>query len=109
MKKIETIIVPKSKCPLDVLAQMGQRTAGSWIFLHKNCIDKMVKSIDALGEHDDEVEFCWDATDEYPATTVVFEKSGYLWREVYKIAAEDIAFSSRPNDPQTVLFIKTEE
>ena len=30
MKK-EVIIVPEDKCPLDVLAEMGERTANAWI------------------------------------------------------------------------------
>ena len=35
MKK-EEIIVPKDKCPLDVLSEMGERTKNAWIFLHYN-------------------------------------------------------------------------
>lgn len=45
MKK-EVILVPKDKCPLDVLAEMGERTKNAWIFLHQNATEKLKKTAD---------------------------------------------------------------
>lgn len=108
MKKIETVIVPKGKCPLDVLAEMGQRSADAWIFIHKNAIARMAKTADAIGEYE-EIELCWNATEKYPETAIVLEAGEFLWHEVYKINAEDISFTYKPEDPKVVLFIKMEE
>lgn len=43
MKKKVTL-VPKDKCPLDVLAEMKERTANAWIFLHHNAVEKLQRS-----------------------------------------------------------------
>lgn len=49
MKK-EVTLVPKDKCPLDVLADMEERTADAWIYFHENAVKKLEKSCDIYEE-----------------------------------------------------------
>lgn len=106
MKK-EVILVPKDKCPLDVLAEMGERTKNSWIFLHDNAISKLIKTADYI-EEDEYQEIVWHATEKYPATTLDIENGG-TWHKVYRIIAEDIAFEHEPQDPEDIFFLKMAE
>ena len=65
MKK-EVILVPQDKCPLDVLAEMGECTRNSWIFLHDNVVDKLHSTADESHIHEDDyVYLCWHATKDY--------------------------------------------
>ena len=113
MKK-EVILVPKDKCPLDVLAEMGEQTRYSWIFFHANVIQKLVSMPDNTfcADSDDNVDFRWEATKDYPETRLI--TSGYpfvnsSWHIVYKIIAEDIAFSAPNVDPEEIFFLKMAE
>lgn len=111
MKK-EVIPVPKDKCPLDVLAEMGERTKNAWIFLHQNALEKLLSTADEksvtgkLAYH----ELRWNATEEFPATSVCIEHNTQTdWLKVVGITATDIAFSLYPNDPEDIYFLKMGE
>ena len=69
MKK-EVILVPKDKCPLDVLAEMGERTKNSWIFLHQNAVDKLTITADESREVFFGFVFYWKSTKESPETSL---------------------------------------
>lgn len=111
MKK-EVIIVPKDKCPLNVLAEMGERTKNAWIFLHQSALEKLLSTADEksvsgkLAYH----ELHWNATEEFPATSVLIEYNTQSdWSEVVGITATDIAFSLHSNDPEDIYFLKMDE
>ena len=106
MKK-EVILVPKDKCPLDVLAEMGERTKNSWIFLHDDAVFKLEITADFI-EETEYRELVWNATEKYPATTLDIEISG-TWHMVYRIDADDIAFTDEPQDPEDIFFLKMAE
>ena len=113
MKK-EVTIVPKDKCPLDVLAELGERTENAWIFLDVMCCNKLVESegCEVYTRKDDEtqMQLKWKATKEYPATTVLFEVPiGFGWGKIISIEAEDIAFTFEMADPEEIFFLKMEE
>lgn len=122
--KRETIIVPKGKCPLDVLAEMGERTAKAWIFLHKNAVAELwgaLKGIDKGVTYCDPEyirNFVYDATEEYPKTTLKLDISQDLlrpkdyqptWYSVDEIIANDIAFKRKPENPEDIFFLQMEE
>ena len=107
MKK-EVILVPKDKCPLDVLSEMGERTKNSWIFIHEDVVIKLVTMADYETEEKEYQELLWDETEEYPATTIDFEIGG-IWHRVYRIIAEDIAFECESPDPEEIIFLKMAE
>ena len=116
MKK-EVILVPQDKCPLNVLAEMGESIRNSWIFLHENAYERLLKSEGAKPSGGDSVNrnkttcMIWDATKEYPKTVVfceVPEPNG--WGKITGIEAEDISYSMIcPRDPEFLFFLKMAE
>lgn len=110
MKK-EVILVPKDKCPLDVLAEMGERTRNAWIFLNKNLFPSLVNSnCSSCKQIRRHYVLTWEATSEYPKTEVIIDDSeDATWRSIINIFADDIAFKAKPDDPEDIFFLKREE
>ena len=113
MKK-EVIIVPKDKCPLDVLAEMEERTKDAWIFLHRNAFEKLKNSEGVSVKEGNKVGtlvFTWEATEEYPETRIVVDVCGMTtdWKPIILISASDIAFNLMPGDPEDIYFLKMDE
>lgn len=113
MKK-EVILVPKDKCPLDVLAEMGERTKNSWIFLDTSALQKLLLSDGCkpwYRKHDTlTATLKWEATDEYPETSVLMEvPTPRGWGKILSIKAEDIAFTISTDDPEDIFFLKMAE
>lgn len=109
MKK-EVIIVPKDKCPLDVLAEMGEQTKNSWIYLHKNAFDKLKSEDCSIRQSFTFYELYFKETKDYPKTTIRI--SGFnagVWFTILSISADDIAFKNRAIDPEDIFFLKMEE
>lgn len=113
MKK-EVILVPKDKCPLDVLAEMGERTKESWIFLHLNAVEKLLH-IDGVsckeGREQGTLDLTREATEAYPETRIVVDISALWtkWKHITFISASDIAFDRMPVDPEDIFFLKMAE
>ena len=111
MKK-EVKLVPKDKCPLNVLAELGEQTKSAWIFLHRNAVEKLISIADdhrTRMSHDLR-ELFWNATNAFPETTIWIEfDPEKVWLEVYRIDADDIAFNLPADDPDNILFVKMDE
>ena len=110
------VLVPKDKCPLNMLAAMGECIRNSWIFLHENAYERLLKSEGAKPSGGDCVsknkETCimWEATEEYPKTVVFCEvPQPNGWGKITSITADDIAYGNCPIDPEEVLFLKMVE
>lgn len=101
--------VPKDKCPLDVLAEMGEKTANSWILLHKNAVEKLRSTADSIDGHGCFILITWKETAEYPSTRIWVPNSNEEWIKVIRIEADDIAFKSEASDPKHLYFLKMEE
>ena len=115
MKK-EVILVPKDKCPLDVLAEMGESIRNSWIFIHENAYERLLKSDGAKVSGGDSVNrnkttcIIWEATDEYPETVIFCEVPElHGWGKITAITADDIAYCIAPVNPEDIIFLKMEE
>lgn len=111
MKK-EVILVPKDKCPLDVLAEMGEQTKSAWIFLHRNAVEKLTSTADdhLVHMHCNSQQFYWEATDAFPDTLLWIEiHSDTVWLKVYRIEADDIAFKLPADNPDDIIFVKMDE
>ena len=102
LKKV--ILVPKDKCPLDVLAEMGSQTANAWIFLHTNAVEKLRSTADTITTNGP-LKMYWKETEKYPSTTILLEPKA-KWYRVCHIKAEDIAFEYEPHDPKYIFFLK---
>jgi len=105
----EVILVPRDQCPLNVLAEMGNQTANSWIFLHKNAVEKLRNTADIIDGFSSIIELKWKATTEYPATLIWVNNSIEEWIKVFRIKASDIAFEHAASDPENIFFLKMEE
>ena len=113
MKK-EVILVPKDKCPLDVLVEMGERIRNSWIFLHENAYQKLSITSDhhstTNSMNDAESAYMkWDATKDYPATILHCDVPKITWGKIRIIEATDIAYGICPSDPEDIYFFKMDE
>jgi len=112
MKK-EVILVPKEKCPLDVLAEMGDAVSNAWIFLHENAFEKLWKSADSHRRDNtmngpEEATLKWKKTEKYPETNLICEVPKCTWAKIQMIKAVDIAYDICPNDPADIYFLKME-
>ena len=116
MKK-EVILVPKDKCPLDVLAEMGERIRKSWIFLHENVNEHLLKSEGAssliIGNRIDGNErngIAWKATREKNQRGILcYVPTPRGWGKIISISAKDIAYGCSPDDPEDIYFLKMDE
>lgn len=114
--KLEPTIVPKEKCPLDLLAELGEQTGSSWIFLHQDVINRIIDTADEmLWSRSDGIALCkFFASEDTPLTEIDFEYSKpssdcRVWAWVSRISAIDIAFTSPPKNPENIFFLKMEE
>ena len=109
MKK-EIILVPRDKCPLDVLAEMGEQTKNAWIFLHGNAISKLQLTANFDSFKYGCQKLTWRKTKEYPKT-VIWIHANYTsdWAKVAVIEADDIAFKKEVNDPENIFFLKMDK
>ncbi len=113
MKK-EVILVPMDKCPLDVLAEMGDRIKDSWIFLHSNAVEYLHYSDGVSsqeGKKPGTLVLTWEATEYYPETRVVIDVCSLNadWKPIISISACDIAFTIMTCDPEDIYFLKMAE
>ena len=105
----EVTLVPKDKCPLNVISEMGDKTENSWIFLHKNVRKKLRSTADKIDGFGSFITMLWKETPEYPSTLVWIPNSNEEWVKVIRIEAEDIAFRYDTPDPRHLYFLKMEE
>ncbi len=117
---MKVITVPKNKCLLDIIAEMGEDSRNAWFFLDNNCkVDLFQKAGDVItGEGSSSYEgmihtLVWEATDKFPETKLVIELfTGHeeligTWA-IKHIVADDIAFKKRAAIPTEVYFFKKE-
>lgn len=109
----DVILVPKGKSPLDVLAEMGKRTADAWIFMHEDVIESLREICDKeehLGGGD--WALYWYGTSSIgilPPPCKVFLSARTFegpWKSIPCIEAIDIAFNKRCDNPKEIIFLK---
>ena len=111
--KVEDLVVPTDKCPLDFLAEMGERIANAWIFVDTSVIRKLVYSDGATYEIGGNCKILsWKTSEEYPETQVIyqdFECTG--WYYIIAIEADDIAFKElyEKKEPEYIFRLKMAE
>lgn len=114
MKK-EVIIVPKDKCPLDVLADMGEKLLGVGILFSITSLNKLRGTADRYEKLDPTAYLLsWNATKDFPQTTLIVvgeyssDSSAYEYRATY-INADDICFRTQWDDRALDYFLTMEE
>ena len=115
MKK-EVILVPKDKCPMDILAEMGERIRNSWIFLHENAYQHLLKSKGVshstgnIMNRNQNTLIKWKATKDFPETVVFCDvPDAKGWGKITHIEADDISYSLYPHDPEDIYFLKMDK
>ena len=114
------ISVPKNKCPLDIIAEMGEDSRNAWLFLDHNCKEDLFQKADDIITREGSSFYegmthtlVWAATDQFPETTLVIELFAGCedligtWA-VKQIVADDIAFEKRTPIPTEVYLFEKE-
>lgn len=111
--KVEDLVVPTDKCPLDFLAEMGKRIANAWIFVDTSVIKNLKNSNGVTYETGGNCKILsWEATEEYPKTEVVYQDLECTgWYYIIAIEADDIAFKQlyQKKDPEYLFRLKMAE
>ncbi len=110
MKK-EVTKVPKDKCLLNYIAEMGERAEKAWIYVHQNDVAKLSKMEGTIHYYDeDDIIMYWEETDKYPTTRLIIQyEYGAKWLKIQEIQAEDIKFKKSCSDPQEIIFLEKEK
>lgn len=114
MKK-EVIIVPKDKCPLDVLTEMDVKLYDAGVLFSISALNKLKETADRYEKLDPTAYFLsWNATKDFLKTTLIVageyscDSSGYEYRAIY-INADDICFRHQRDNRSVDYFLKMEE
>ena len=102
----DVLLIPESKCPLDAIAELGNKTAKAWLFLHHSCIEKLANTAAYIDDCSGYMEYGWKATEKYPETILRVERTQTVWTRVFYIKADDIAFEHEIQDPKYLFFLK---
>ena len=107
MKK-EEILVPKDKCPLEIISEWEEQIASAWIFLHQNLVHRFQESSDRYEfVRHYFIELSWNATEDFPATFLSIEGLG-TWLSLHSIKKNNkLEYSC--SDPEEIFFLKMEE
>lgn len=109
----EIIIVPKNKCPLEVINGMGDQLKSSWVFIHENAYQHLLKSEGAsctMGNKMNlpkSVLITWYSSSKFPKSLVFCEVPPSLgWSRVPYIELDTSIFRFSPPDPNQIFFFK---
>lgn len=103
----EIIEVPEGECVMNILAELGDETLNSWIFIHKDRITDLRNGADKYEHKGTMSHIYWNAK-EYPATYlgVIFGRTSIDYVPVFKVDAIDIPFKKPANEPEKIFLIK---
>lgn len=106
------ISVPREKCPLDVLADMKERTNLADIFFSPAAADNLIETADIVLSNSDTslISLLWNETEEYSMTSVFLERKHFeeptgVQYQVLIISADDIAFRHKVDKPTVNYFL----
>jgi len=113
MKK-EVILVPKGKCPLDVLSQMGERIRNSWIFIHTNvykhlCDNHGVPYLATLMNANQKACFSWGDLEKESHVALFCEVPQIQWGKLLSVHGQNVSCDLEPDDPEEIYFLKMDE
>ncbi len=107
------LIVPKGKCPLDILAEQGEKIRNTWIFLHVSVVYELAtdeKVIIGKAPNGGQILF-WEATEMLPEIRIVSKNfEGTVWHFLTNASIGDIAFDVTEDvkEPEDIIFVKME-
>ena len=76
------LLIPKGKCLLNYLREMGERTRDSWILIHKNVVKQIEETSDYQTCEPAYIRnFIWEKNSQYPQSTLGIDISHELLEE----------------------------
>ena len=106
-----TIIVPKTECPLNILAKLSPAIKNAEILIDYTVEQVLTKSANQIISDNDSITFCWNATDKYSPSSLKLEKhfvNCNRYSRVLEINSERIAFKKNPDVPGFTIYLKME-
>lgn len=107
----EVVLLPKDKCPLAFIRELGENIKKSWIFLHADIVPYlMLTANDSIMNGYKPILIHWDAIGELSEISIAvkYDKDN-IWNEMVGIKTDKINLDKRCTDPQYIYFIKMEE
>lgn len=106
------ILLPKDKCPIDVISELKDSAVNAWIFFDNNCTcwlrtrgcnveTDRINKLKTITMH-------WESTENSPETTICIQEYSKDWYTVLFISAEDILFKERTETPTEIYLLKKE-
>lgn len=105
---MQKVKVPKKKCPLDIISEMGEDAKKFRFFMDQAGLDQLRKSADSLTSIFDDSILEWKATDKYPSTKLVLSRSYGKWYMIKEIEAKDIFFRKISKNVEDNIFLEKE-
>lgn len=109
--KAEDLFVPTDKCPLDFLAEMGERIKNAWIFADDTVIENLKNSKGVTRKPKGLTDYLliWENTKDYPETKLqynIFYGTG--WYVFVRIEADNISYKNIGNvrEPSKIIRLK---
>ena len=107
------IYVPKDKCLLNVLAEMGDQSKDAWFFLHNNLVENL-KSSNGIsfkeGEKKGTLVFTFESTkNDKPKMIIDICGLNADWKPILSISDSNIAFKTMPADFEEIYFLRLAE
>ena len=113
------LLIPKGKCLLNYLREMGERTRNSWLLIHENVVKQLEETSDDETYEPAYIRnFIWEKNSQYPQSILGIDLSHELlrgkeyvveWYAIEQIRAKDIAFRDSPKNPDEIFRLKMEE
>ena len=108
--KVEDLFVPTDKCPLDFLAELGERIKDAWILFDDTVVAKLEQSADVITDSfvSSGQQLTGKATEDYLDTIIIDSFYDTGWYVLYEVEADDIAYTSVSSvrEPNTIIRLK---
>lgn len=106
----EVILIPKGKCPLVFIRELGEKLKNSWVFLHENVVSNLENTANNYILTGNPLVLGWKATNKLSEISIAISFSGKsLWNEILGVETNKIDFGTPCTDPEYIYFIKMEE
>lgn len=107
----EIILLPKDKCPLTFIWELGENVKKSWIFLHADIVPYlMLAATESVMNGSKPILIHWDPLGKLSeiSISVKFDKDN-IWNEMVGMKTDKINFDTPCADPEYIYFIKMDK
>ena len=106
----EVVLLPKGKCPLAFIRELGEKVKDSWIFLHENVVSNLENTADECILRGNPLVLSWNPTNELSKITIAIQYSEKnVWNKMISVETDKNDFIPASEDPEYIYFIKMDE